>query len=103
MGRPFVPLLGKKLHVYTLGRSISPFPFKPFIFPPGLETNAYVNHVVDALGEAYTLGDGSKSILQRALASCYREGNAAPTVSNVLKALEEMPSKLQGGGDRAGC
>ena len=53
--RHLLPKLGKKLRVYTPGRSLSPFPFNPFLIPPGLEVKVYINHVVDLLADAYTL------------------------------------------------
>lgn len=96
--RHLLPLLGKRLQIYTPGRSISPFPFNPFIVPPGLEANVYINHVVDILGDAYTLGDGAKSMVQRALASCHDRRNSAPSVSDVLDALEEIPAKQRATG-----
>lgn len=53
--RHAIPMAGKKLRVYTAGRSLSPFPFNPLIVPPGLERNVYLNHLIDLLGDAYTL------------------------------------------------
>ena len=91
--RHLIPVVGKKLRIYTPGRSLSPFPFNPFIPPPGSETKAYINHVVDVMGDAYTLGDGAKSMLQRSLASCCRSENAAPSVSDVMAALEGTITK----------
>jgi hypothetical protein len=72
---------------------VSSFPFNPFIVPPGLEPRLYVNHVVDIMAEAYTLGDGSRSILQRAIASCYERGDTAPRVLQVLGEVEKIPAK----------
>jgi len=91
--RHLIPILGGKLRVYTAGRSISPLPFNPFIVPAGVEGRVYVNHVVDVLGDAYTLGDGARSVLQQAISACYQGGNDAPLVGDVLKALEEIPDK----------
>lgn len=87
-GRHLIPLLGTKLRVYTPGRELSPFPFNPFIAPPGLEPNVYINHVVDALGDAFTLGDGARSLLQRGLADCYSRGNRTPTAFDLLEVLK---------------
>ncbi len=92
-GRHLLPLLKGKANIYTPGRPLSPFPFNPFIPPAGLEPNVYVNHVVDVMADAYTLGDGARSILQKALASCYRQGNESPTVSELLEEVERIPGK----------
>ena len=51
----------------------------------------YINHVIDVMAEAFTLGDGSRSVLQKALAACYDSGNAAPTVQDVLVEVERVP------------
>ncbi len=50
--RHLLPLLKRSANVYTPGRSLAPFPFNPFIPPPGLEQNVYVNQVVDVLADA---------------------------------------------------
>jgi len=92
-GRHLIPRLEGKVNIYTPGRSLSPFPFNPFIVPPGIETSVYVNHLIDVLAEAYTLGDGSRSLLQRAITGCYQKGNLAPAVSDVKKAVEAIPDK----------
>lgn len=91
--RHLIPFLGGRINIYTPGRQLSPFPFNPFIVPPGLEPRVYVNHVVDVMADAYTLGDGSKRILQKALAACYQGGNAAPSVAAVLGEVEQVPAK----------
>ena len=96
--RHLLPRLGKKVKVYTLGRSLSPFPFNPFIPPPGLEKHLYINHVVDTLASAYTLGDGARSILQKALDTCYEDLDRWPSIEDVLKVVEEMETKERSSG-----
>ena len=91
--RHLLTKLGKKVAIYTPGRKLSPFPFNPFIVPPGLEPNVYVNHLVDTLGDAYTLGDASKSVLQKAIISCYDFGNLSPSAEDLLKVVEQIPDK----------
>ena len=91
--RHLLPKLGKKVSIFTPGRKLSPFPFNPFIVPPGLEPNVYVNHLVDTLGDAYTLGDASKSLLQKAIISCYNSGNLAPSAEDLLGVIEQIPDK----------
>ena len=89
--RHLTPRLGKRIRVYTAGRPLSPFPFNPFVPPPGLEPNVYINHVVDIVSDAYTLRDGSRSILQKAIAACYEQGNVSPTAGEVAEEVKTMP------------
>jgi Helicase HerA, central domain len=91
--RHILPRLKQKVDVYTPGRSLSPFPFNPFIVPPGLEPRAYINHLIDALADAYTLGDGARRILEKAISACYQQGNVAPTVNDVLSEVNKIPEK----------
>lgn len=91
--RHLIPSLRSKVQIFTPGRTLSPFPFNPFIVPPGLEPSVYVNQVVDVMADAYTLGDGSRRILQKAIASCYLAGNHAPTPNQLLDAVEAIPGK----------
>jgi len=90
--RHLIPLIKKKINVYTPGRKLSPFMFNPFIPPIDLEKHLYINQVVDVLSRAYTLGDGSKSILQKVLIQCYQQKNW-PTAQDVLQALENLETK----------
>ena len=92
-GRHLLPLLRGKPRVYTPGRSLSPFPFNPFIPPPGLEPQVYINQVVDVMADAYTLGDGARSILHKAIDACYQKDNYAPSVDEVLGEVETIPEK----------
>lgn len=91
--RHLIPKFKDKINVYTPGRSLSEFVFNPFIPPPGLDPNVYVNHVVDILSEAYTLGEGSRSIIQKAIAACYQQDNLSPSVDEIIEKVEEIPSK----------
>ena len=100
--RHLIPMLGKKIKVFTPGRSISPFPFIPFIVPPGVDASAYVNQLVDVMADAYTLGDGATSILQRAVHSCYSQGNKAPSIQQILKAIDVLPSNSRSTGTADG-
>jgi uncharacterized protein DUF87 len=96
--RHLIPILGKKIKIYTPGRSISPFPFNPFIAPPGVDATAYVNQLVDVMADAYTLGDGATSILQKAVHSCYSRGVQAPSIQQILEAIESQPSNQRSSG-----
>jgi hypothetical protein len=91
--RHLLPHHRKRLHVYTPGRNLVRFPFNPFVPPPGYELGVYVNHVVDVMADAYTLGDGARSLLHKAISQCHTSGQKAPTTSAVLGALESLPAK----------
>ena len=96
--RHLIPNLRGKISIYTPGRKLSPFPFNPFIVPPDLEPSVYVNHLVDVMADAYTLGDGSRSVLQKAISSCYRAGNHSPSAADILAEVEKSPGAGRVGG-----
>lgn len=89
--RHLLPRIKGKVNVFTPGRSLSPFPFNPFIPPPGMEPNVYANQVIDVLSDAYSLGDGARSILERALGACYAKSKNAPMLDDVLREVEQLP------------
>ena len=89
--RHLIPNFEDKLNIYTPGRALSPFPFNPFVVPPGIESNVYVNQVVDAMSQAFTLGDGSRSLLRKAIAALYAQGNLCPTVKDIIGQLDKVP------------
>ena len=91
--RSLIQSLFNKLNVYTTGRSLSLFPFNPFISPPGLEFQVYANYLIDSLATAYTLGDGARWILQKALGSLHRAKNTSPTIQEVIEAVKSVPTK----------
>lgn len=91
--RHLIPNIKGKVNIYTPGRKLSPFPFNPFIAPTGLEPSIYVNHVVDIMADAYTLGDGARSILQKSISACYRAGNHSPTAAHILTEVNKIPEK----------
>ena len=96
--RHLIPNFKDKLNIYTPGRTLSKFPFNPFVVPPGIESNVYVNQLVDVMSQAFTLGDGSRSILRKAIASLYAKGNLCPTVADIIKELEKVPDTGRQGG-----
>lgn len=96
--RHLLPWLGNQVQIFTPGRSISEFPFNPFVVPPGLEESVYINYLVDILADAYTLGDGVRSVLQKAIFNCYKQGNRSPTAADILREVEDMPGKGRAGG-----
>lgn len=91
--RHLLPTLKTDVNVYTPGRSLAPLAFNPFIVPPDVEQSVYINQVVDVLAEAFTLGDGSKSVLQQALSEAYGPDGSAPTIQQVIDIVDAMPGK----------
>lgn len=65
--RHLLPRLTRKVNLYTPGRVLAPFAFNPFIVPPGEESSVYLGRIVDVMASAFTLGEGAKSVLQRAI------------------------------------
>ena len=96
--RHLIPNFKDKLNIYTPGRNLVKFPFNPFVVPPGIESNVYVNQLVDVMSQAFTLGDGSRSILRKAIASIYTQGNLCPTASDIIAELEKVPDSGRAGG-----
>ncbi|MCZ6653622.1 MAG: DUF87 domain-containing protein [Planctomycetota bacterium] len=90
--RHVLPMLNKTVHVYTPGKKINPFPFNPLIPPPGVEHHIYINHLVDVMASAFTLGEGARSILQQVISVAYKEPRW-PTFHDVLRMLEEQEVK----------
>lgn len=91
--RHMLPLLNTKVNVYTPGRPLLKMPFNPFIVPPGIENNVYANQVIDVMSQAFTLGDGSKSIIRKALFNLYESNNLCPTVEEIIAELDKIPVK----------
>ena len=90
--RHLIPNFKDRINIYTPGTSLSKFPFNPFVVPPGIESNVYVNQLIDVMSQAFTLGDGSKSILRKCIATLYEHGNLCPTVKEIIVELEKMPA-----------
>jgi len=90
--RHLLPTIKAKVNVFTPGRSLSPFPFNPFVPPPGLAPRVYAGLLIDVLADAYTLGDGARSLLERVLGAILMDGKAVPTLDNVLAHLEALPA-----------
>jgi len=86
--RHLLPLLPRKTNLFTPGRSLNQLPFNPLLPPPNIELPLYINLLIDVLSQAFTLGEGSKSLLQQTLPSCY-SSKAWPTIEQLTQALEE--------------
>ncbi len=98
--RHLLPHLPRRIQVYTPGSSLRPFIFNPLIPPPGTERQVYLNHLVDVLAAAYTMGEGAKDVLQRALITAYRQPTP-PTLRGVLTILEGLEVKGRAHGWKA--
>ncbi len=96
--RHLIPNFRNKLNIYTPGRAISKFPFNPFVVPPGIESNVYVNQLVEVISQAFTLGDGSRSILRKSIAHLYAQGNLCPTTNDIITELEKVSDTGRTGG-----
>lgn len=96
--RHLLPNFSDKINIYTPGRNLVKFPFNPFVVPPGIEYNVYVNQIVDVLSQAFTLGDGSRSVLRKAIAGIYAEGNLCPSVGDIIQKLEKVSDTGRMGG-----
>lgn len=93
--RHLLPSLPRNIKIYTPGRSLSPFFFNPLIPPPGLEISVYLNQLVDVLAEAYTFGDGAKSVLQKALTQLYQKHEHEedwPTIEELIQFVKAQPA-----------
>lgn len=90
--RHLLPLLKQHVNVHSPGRGLIPFQFNPFVAPLNVETDVYIKHVVDVMADAYTLGEGAKRVVQRALIEI-REENLPPTIENILKVIEKNDAK----------
>lgn len=82
-----------RINVYTAGRSLLKFNFNPFITPPALESSVYINQLVDVMDSAFTLGEGSKSLIQKAIFTCYKQGNKCPMTDDIIKEIDKIESK----------
>jgi len=99
--RHLLPLLKQPVNLYTPGRSLSPFAFNPLVPPPGVEERSHIAQLVEIMGAAYTLGDGSKSLLQRAFRQAYAEDGEWPTLHNVSTIVEGSPATGRAAGWKA--
>lgn len=91
--RHLLPHLKKTVQVFTPGRNLSPLPFNPFIAPPGLDPKVYIHQLVDVLADAYTLGDGARSILIQAILKAHEESNGTPSIKQIIDAVQAIPDK----------
>lgn len=91
--RHLLPQLKNKVNIFTPGRSLAKLSFNPFITPPGIESSVYINQLVDVMATAFTLGDGSTSVIQKALFTCYQSENNSPSVQDIIQEIEKLELK----------
>lgn len=85
------------LRVYTIGRSVSPLRFNPFIPPPGCEVHVWIKLIVDVIANSYLGGEGVISLLIAGLDHLYNDMPRTqrwPTVRDLLAWLRG--TKLKG-------
>ena len=89
------------LHVYTVGRNVSPLRFNPLIPPAGCEPHIWIKLIVDVIAGAYLGGEGVISLLVAGLDHLYREAGVFdkqqshwPTIHDLLIWLKTV--KLKG-------
>lgn len=88
--RDLLPQHPGKLALYTVGRSLAPLPFDLFLLPPGMEKATFIQMAVDVIASSYTLGDGAKNLLTKAV-SLAMEKAENPSSRSVLDHLNAMP------------
>lgn len=90
--RHLLPRLTKRANLYTPGRSVSALPFNPFVVPPGIDSQVYRTHLVDVISDAFTLGEGARSLIQRALSQI---GHEQPIIQidDLIACIERMPAQ----------
>ncbi|MGD2109319.1 MAG: ATP-binding protein, partial [Phycisphaerae bacterium] len=91
----------RDLHIYTIGRDVSPFRFNPLIPPPGCEPQVWIKLIVDVIASAYLGGEGVISLLVAGMDRLYREAGVFdrtqtswPTIEDLLAWLRTV--KLKG-------
>lgn len=90
-GRRFLQSNPNKQHaIYTAGRDALPLPFNPFLPPSGVEPYVHAQHTVDLLAEAYTLGDGARSLLQRAITDQLDSDPDRCTPADLIRRIQDM-------------
>ena len=90
--RDLLPAWPNKLKVFTPGRDVAPFQFNLLSPPEGLESSVWSRHFIDTVARAYTLGDGSKSLLQKAITTVGEDSSQQLNLETLLKAIQETPA-----------
>ncbi len=80
-------LIEKDIHVFTVGRDVSPFYMNPLIPPPGVDNITWYKQFIQCISHAYFLGHGCENIMQDVI------GKDTPTLIDVLRKLQTYPAK----------
>ena len=96
--RDLLPTWQKRLKVFTPGRNVSPFHFNLLSPPKGLESAVWNRHFIDTVARAYTLGDGAKSLLQKAISAVETNPALQLNLGNLVQALAAIPAQGRMGG-----
>jgi len=90
----------KKILVYTVGGTASPFAFNPLIPPKGVDPAIWLKKLIEIIAHAYYLGEGVMYLLQEAIHAVYKtfgvykgKNKSFPTFLDVLHWLEDHPVK----------
>jgi hypothetical protein len=75
------------IHVFTVGRDVSPFCLNPLVPPPGVDNITWYKQFIHCISHAYFLGHGCEVILQDVI------GKDTVTLIDVLKRLQTYPAK----------
>ncbi len=75
------------IHVFTVGRDVSPFYLNPLIPPPGVDNIMWYKQFIQCISHAYFLGHGCEIILQDVI------GKDTVTLIDVLRKLQTYPAK----------
>jgi len=75
------------IHVFTVGRDVSPFCLNPLVPPPGVDNISWYKQFIQCISHAYFLGHGCEIILQDVI------GKDTVTLIDVLKKLQTYPAK----------
>lgn len=75
--------------LFTVGRSVRPFTFNPWIPPPGTDTKIWVKKIIEVLCHAYFAGEGVMDVLLRSADQAYRDIEH-PVSQEVLLYVEKV-------------
>jgi len=90
--RDLLPAWPGRVRVLTPGRTVAPFYYNLLAPPRGLEAVVWCRQVVDTLAKAYTLGDGAKSLIHKAISTMEKEGKQELEPSALLGAVRKIPA-----------
>jgi len=98
--RDLLAVRDEEIHVYTVGRNVTPFVFNPLIPPEGTDPAVWLKKLIEIIAGSYYLGEGVMFLLQEAIHAVYEElgvytgaPRRYPTFQDVLKWLYDHPVK----------